>query len=98
MVNVNLGWANPQIADLNLLYNVIGARISDVGISGLPDIYEKPMHRVDFVASRLMRKDLRLKLAVSNLLNQKVEIEQGDITVNSYTPGVAFSLGLDWAP
>jgi outer membrane receptor protein involved in Fe transport len=98
VVNVNLGWANPKIADLNVLYNVIGARISDVGISGLPDIYETPMHRVDFVASRLMRKDLRLKLAVSNLLNQKVALEQGDITVNSYTPGVAFSLGLDWAP
>ncbi|MGE0395238.1 MAG: TonB-dependent receptor [Kofleriaceae bacterium] len=98
VVNLNLGWADPKIADLNLLYNVIGARIVDVGISGLPDIYEKPVHRVDFVASRMMRKDLRLKLAVSNVLNQKVVLEQGDITVNSYSPGVAFSLGLDWAP
>lgn len=98
VVNVNLGWADPKIADVNVLYNVIGARIVDVGISGLPDIYETPMHRVDVVASRLLRKDLRLKLAVSNVLNQKVQLEQGDITVNSYTPGVGFSLGLDWAP
>lgn len=98
VLNVNLGWSNPKVADLNLLYNVIGARIVDVGISGLPDIYETPVHRVDFVASRMMRKDLRLKLAVSNLLNQQVSLEQGDITVNSYSPGVAFSLGLDWAP
>ena len=98
VVNLNLGWANPKIADVNVLYNVIGARIVDVGISGLPDIYEKPVHRIDVVASRMMRKDLRLKLAVSNVLNQKVTLEQGDITVNSYTPGVAFSLGLDWAP
>ncbi|MFN0250674.1 MAG: TonB-dependent receptor domain-containing protein [Kofleriaceae bacterium] len=98
VVNVNLGWAKPKVADLNLLYNVIGARIVDVGISGLPDIYEKPVHRLDFVASRMMREDLRLKLAVGNILNQKVALEQGDITVNSYSPGVSFSLALDWAP
>ena len=98
VVNVNLGWANPKVADVNVLYNVIGARIVDVGISGLPDIYEKPVHRVDVVASRMMRDDLRLKLAVGNVLNQKVSLEQGDITVNSYAPGVSFSLALDWAP
>lgn len=98
VVNVNLGYANPKLADVNLLYNVIGSRISDVGVEGLPDTYERPLHRVDLVAARLLRKDLRLKLAVSNLLNQKVVFEQDDITVNSYAPGVSFALGLDWTP
>lgn len=98
VVNVNLGYVDPKIADINLLYNVIGARISDVGIEGLPDTYERPLHRVDVVAARLLSKDLRLKLAVSNVLNQKVAFEQADINVNSYAPGVSFSLGLDWSP
>jgi len=98
VVNVNLGYVDPKLADFNLLYNVIGSRISDVGVEGLPDTYERPLHRVDFVAARLLRKDLRLKLSVSNLLNQKVVFEQDDITVNSYSPGISFQLGLDWSP
>jgi outer membrane receptor protein involved in Fe transport len=98
VVNVNLGYVDPKVADINLLYNVTGSRISDVGIEGLPDTYERPMHRVDIVAARLLRKDLRLKLAVSNVLNQKVVFEQDDITVNTYAPGVSISLGLDWSP
>ena len=98
VVNVNLGYANPKVADLNLLYNVLGGRISDVGIEGLPDTYDKPVHRVDIVAARAVRKDLKLKLSAANILNQKVRLAQEDITVNSYAPGVSFSLGLDWTP
>jgi len=98
VVNVNLGYVNPKVADVNVLYNVIGSRISDVGVEGLPDTYERPLHRVDVVAARALRADLRLKLSVSNLLNQKVVVEQDDITVNSYAPGVSFALGLDWTP
>ena len=64
----------------------------------MPDTYEKPVHRLDFVAARMLRKDLQLKLSASNLLNQTVRLEQGSITVNEYTPGVSFALGLDWTP
>ncbi|MBS1124777.1 MAG: TonB-dependent receptor plug, partial [Deltaproteobacteria bacterium] len=98
VVNLNLGYADPKLADLNVLYNVIGERITDVGSQGLPDTYEKPVHRIDVVAARALRKDLRLKLSVSNLLNQRVRLEQGGVVVNSYSPGVSFALGIDWAP
>ncbi|HEU0034310.1 MAG TPA: TonB-dependent receptor [Kofleriaceae bacterium] len=98
VVNVNLGYADPKLADVNLLYNVIGRRITDVGVEGLPDTYEAPLHRLDLVAARALRDDLRLKLSVSNLLNQRVQLQQDDIVVNSYAPGVSFALGLDWTP
>ncbi|MDQ3368905.1 MAG: TonB-dependent receptor, partial [Myxococcota bacterium] len=98
VVNINLGYADPKLVDVNLLYNVIGSRISDVGAEGLPDTYERPLHRLDLVAARLLRKDLRLKLSIANVLNQQVVLEQDDITVNSYAPGVSFALGLDWTP
>jgi len=98
VVNVSLGYINPSVIEANLLYNVTGRRITDVGIEGLPDTYEAPLHRVDLVAVRQMRKDLRLKLSASNLLNQRARIEQGALTVNSYSPGVSFALGLDWTP
>lgn len=98
VINVNLGYAHPAIADLNVLYNVTGARISDVGVDGLPDTYDRPVHRIDVVAARAIRKDLKLKLSAANLLNQRVRLDQGDVTVNSYAPGVSVSLGLDWTP
>ena len=98
VVNLNLGYAHPNYADVNVLYNVIGGRITDVGIEGLPDTYERPVHRLDLVVARALRKDLKLKLSASNLLNQAVTLQQSDIVVNRYKPGVAFALGLDWTP
>jgi len=98
VANVNLGFSDPEYADVNVLYNVIGRRISDVGVEGLPDTYEQPLHRVDLVAARKLRDDLRLKLSISNLLNQSVRLQQDAITVNRYAPGVSFALGLDWTP
>jgi len=98
VVNASIGYVDPKLADINLLYNVVGARIVDVGIEGLPDTYEQPVHRVDLVAARMIANDLRLKLGVSNLLNQSVRITQGALTTNAYDPGVSITLGLDWTP
>lgn len=98
VVNLSLGYAHPKIGDFSLLYNVIGQRITDVGIEGLPDTYEKPVHRLDLVAARALRKDLKLKLSASNLLDQTVRLEQGPVVVNSYQPGMSFGLSLDWTP
>ncbi len=98
VVNLSLGYINPKIVEANLLYNVTGRRITDVGIEGLPDTYEAPLHRVDLVAVRSIGKDLRLKLSASNLLNQRARLEQGALSVNTYSPGVSFALGLDWTP
>ncbi len=98
VVNFSAGYANPELFELNLLYNVIGERITDVGVEGLPDTYEQPMHRVDLVAMKSLSHGLRLKFTASNLLNQEVSLKQGDLTVSSYNPGVSFGLGLDWTP
>lgn len=98
VVNLNLGYAHPRIADFNLLYNAIGSRITDVGLEGLPDTYERPLHRIDLVVSRALGRELKLKLAASNLLGRDVVVEQGDIAVNRYAPGRSLSLGLDWTP
>jgi hypothetical protein len=97
-VNLSLGYSHADVGELNLLYNVIGARITDVGIEGLPDTYEQPLHRVDLVAMRSLGQGFKLKLTASNLLNQRVRLEQGGVTVNTYDPGVSFGLGLDWTP
>jgi outer membrane receptor protein involved in Fe transport len=98
VVNLSLGYVNPKVVEASLLYNVSGSRITDVGIEGLPDTYEAPLHRFDVVAVRNLSKDLRLKLSASNLFNQTVRLKQSPLLVNTYSPGVSFALGLDWTP
>ena len=99
VVNLDLGWDGKATGtDVSLLYNVFGPRIAEVGIEGLPDVYEQPYHRVDLTASQRLPRDLKLKVAAQNLLNQAVVVKQGDITVQEYQPGVAVSASLEWSP
>ena len=99
VVNLDLGWdGKASGTDVSLLYNVFGQRIAEVGIEGLPDVYEQPYHRVDLTASQRLPRDLKLKVAAQNLLNQAVVVKQGDITVQEYQPGVAVSASLEWSP
>ncbi|MBL8623805.1 MAG: TonB-dependent receptor [Myxococcales bacterium] len=99
VVNLDLGWdGKASGTDVSLLYNVFGPRIAEVGIEGLPDVYEQPYHRVDLTASQRLPRDLKLKVAAQNLLNQAVVVKQGDITVQEYQPGVAVSASLEWSP
>lgn len=97
-VNVALEYRRPAVVDLSLLYNVVGPRISDVGVQGIPDAYEQPQHRLDVVASRSLGRGLRAKASVTNVLDQDQDITQDDIVVSSREPGVGVSLGLEWTP
>lgn len=67
---------------VNVLYNIIGKRISIVGIpqqnswENIPDIYEMPRHLLDMVISKKIGKYMELKFGVKNLLNQYVVFQQ----------------------
>jgi outer membrane receptor protein involved in Fe transport len=98
IINLNLGYDRPESGtEVALLYNVYGPRISEVGVQGLPDVYELPFHRVDLTVSQKLGARTQLKLTGSNLLNSAVLIKQGDITVVNYRPGITFSASLGWA-
>lgn len=97
-VNVSAGYSHERHGDLALLYNVIGDSISDVGILGSPDIYNRYQHKVDLVGARKLSPQLKLKGSVTNLLNQSARLVQADYVVAEYKPGVALSLGLEWSP
>lgn len=98
LVNVFAGYSHAKHGDLALLYNVIGASISDVGILGSPDIYAEPHHRLDVVGARRLSDTLKLKASATNLLNQQLELTQGPYVVAGYAPGVSLSIGLEWSP
>lgn len=97
VVNLDLSWAPARGTELSFLYNVFGRRITDVGIEGLPDVYEQPFHRIDLAASQDLGKGLKLRLAATNLLFQPVVLQQGDVIVQRFHPGMAASASLEWS-
>ncbi|GAB4570274.1 MAG: TonB-dependent receptor [Haliangiales bacterium] len=98
VVNANVGYEHPTIGSLTLLYNVIGPQIVEVGANGIDDTYTNAFHKLDVVARRSIRSDLKLKLAATNLLNQAIEERVDSVATLTYMPGVSFSAGLEWTP
>ncbi|MBX3465787.1 MAG: TonB-dependent receptor [Planctomycetes bacterium] len=88
VVNASVGWDDPESrTSLAFLYNVAGERLVGVGTFGLPDIYERPFHRLDVVASWGFTEHWTLKLKVENVLGSKVRFEQGGQTTDEFEVG-----------
>ncbi len=98
VVNFSLSYQKPDGAtEATLLYNVSGKRISRVGDSGLPDIYEQPFGQLDFTLSQALPwEGWKLKLRLRNLLDPEVEFLQGDQPTNLYRKGREAALSVEW--
>jgi TonB-dependent receptor len=99
VVNAGLGYSDVGLGlDLNVFYNVFGRRVDEVGFDTLPDVYEQPFHRVDATVSKRLAPQWSLKLAGKNLLNRSVSLDQGNLEIYEYRPGVGLSASLEWSP
>ncbi len=97
VVNLHLGYERPRSGtELSLLYNVSGRRISEAGISPLPDVYEQPFHRLDVALAQELGGNLQLKLTAANLLDSPVVLNQGGRDIVRFRPGMTFSAQLGW--
>ena len=98
VVNIQLGYDDASVSGVSavFLYNVFGARIRDVGRLGSPDIFEEPVHQLDFVYGHKLTDNWKLKLKAKNLLNQEVQFTQGIKTARTFHTGRAFSASLTW--
>lgn len=95
VVNASLGYDDPEARlSFALLYNVAGERIAGIGALGLPDIIERPFHRLDLTASWGVYEYLTLSIKLQNLLDSRVVFEQDGQETESYRPGQSGSLGL----
>jgi outer membrane receptor protein involved in Fe transport len=91
---------------ISLVYGVYGPRIFAVGSAGMDNIYEKPFHKLDFVWSSKISKNIDLKFAVDNLLNPLYKMELGkdnkfiinesSLLLESFKRGRGFSLNLSY--
>jgi outer membrane receptor protein involved in Fe transport len=99
VINLSLRFAVPETKlSLGLVYNVVGPRITDVGVRAvsqfLPDIEEQAFHSLDFVGSWGLAQNVSLKLRARNLLFQERILRQGPIVAQQLKPGITISLGL----
>lgn len=100
--NLALQFHHPQWGTMvRFLGSYAGARLTEVGSFGLPDIYEDAYTSFDVVVSQSLgaiAHGLEIKLAGSNLTNQKREFTQGGEIQRSFDPGRKFSLSLSFTP
>jgi len=99
LVNLQIGLEEPgRLSQQTLLLSYASDRVTSRGPAGLPDIYESPGLRVDFVARqalRLFNTDFEAKLEVRNIFGEDYEEyqERGANVVyyNRYDVGTSFS-------
>ncbi len=99
VVNVSLGFAHPDSGlTLRVYYNVFGPRLLEVGIQGVPDVYQEPFHSFDVTASWQFHPGLELRLGVENVFDDDYLITQGGLALQQYRQGLSANLGLTWRP
>ena len=89
VANVALGYESKALGTrIDLLYNSFGRRIEEVGTGGAGNVYEEPFHRLDLAATHPLPRNVRLKVAGTNLLDQRVSRVQDGVAIFSYKTGV----------
>lgn len=101
VANLDLTYAQRRFGTTaTLAFNVTGERLVLVTDSALPDIYEQPAPRLDFILSQRLNARWRLKLAAKNLLAPEREktLSHGGRTYfyERYSSSRSFSLGLSY--
>ncbi len=99
---LNYLWLKSGV-DLSLTYNVQGPRLSIVGVSRNPDVYELPFHELNLRGSMPISKSAKWKMSLSakNLLNsQRVLVYRSfqaeEQTFSRLQPQRSFSLGFSY--
>lgn len=105
-MNVDLSYT-PEFKDgrkasVALVYNLTGPRIHSVGLSGLGDVMQRPLHELDFNASYPLLKNLFLSISFGNILDIPVRFTQDipstkeNVDIEGWRLGRSFKLGIKW--
>ncbi|MEG1837819.1 MAG: TonB-dependent receptor, partial [Bacteroidaceae bacterium] len=105
LVNADVSYT-PQLKSsrlaLSLLYNLQGPRIQTVGIYGVGNIVQSPLHALDFIANCQFNQHWSVKLQVKDLLNSTVRFTQEvkktgeEIEVEAFQPGIGGQLSVTY--
>lgn len=107
IINAYADYENEDLGtSVRLMYNAFGPYIFQVSGLGLPDIYQRPIHMIDIIASQRllafrrnewgdMRNQLLLTFEVENVLNA-VEMRSMGPTTYRTRDGIDIKVGLTW--
>jgi TonB-dependent receptor len=99
VANGGLSWSTWGGAlSATALYNVVGRRIIEAGVGGLPDAYEEARHLVDFSIQFPILRNLGAKLDGRNLLDAPFRVLQGGVIRQRFTAGRVISAAFSWRP
>ena len=76
----------------NLNYNVVGPRITAVGVDGTPDYYEEPFHQLDLVMKHSFNEVFSIGFKAKNLLDLPAVKTLDGEEISRYRKGRSFSL------
>lgn len=103
LVNADIAYVQPFQEDselsMTLLYNLQGPRIYAVGIYGMGNVMQKPLHTLDFSTIYKMNNHWSLSLQATNLLGstmrftQEVKEMAKSIEVQRYNIGTEIKVG-----
>ena len=99
VVNIGLGYSSASgAASATLLYNVVGARITEAGMTNVPDAYEQARPLLDLAVRTPLYGRTALKLDLKNLLDAPVHVTQGGVSRLRYRTGRTLAVGVTWEP
>lgn len=98
--NVDAAWDHrPWGTTATLVFNLSGPRIAIAGLA-TPDVYEQPAPQLDFLVSQRLGEHFKLRLAVRNLLDPRVERtygrDPGAPRYSSYQRGLGLGLSVGY--
>jgi outer membrane receptor protein involved in Fe transport len=99
VVNAGLTYTSTSGAtSATLLYNRIGERIVEAGVSPLPDVVDRPRDVLDLSLRFPLIGALSGRFDARNILDARYVVAQGDVTRDAYRAGRVFQAGLTWQP
>lgn len=98
LLNGSLHYTAPSgHSGVTVLYNLVGERLTQVGVQGFDDIYEETRHTLDLTLDHRLLDVVDLKVSAENLLDSDIEFRLGDDTTLLYGPGRSYSLKATYA-
>lgn len=98
LFNGSLQYSTPSgTSGVTVLYNLVGERLTQVGIQGFDDIYEDSRHTLDLTLDHRLMNAIGLKVSAENLTDSDIAFRLGDDTTLLYTPGRSYSVKATYA-
>lgn len=93
ITNLQIGYDSPGGGhSATLAWNAYSERLYFAGRNGAPDAYEQPFNSLDVIYTWYPAEAWNLKLRLQNILDEKLEIEQGGTVVLEQDIGITYKL------